>query len=138
MRGRVEDALASLEVGRGRENGRELRETLRSFLDIDGERRMEAFKRYDVGGEVRRNVENYSEGRDCECLPRFSHCRVCDALRADLLPLSSEFYSQANHLQRHYSQVYPSYLPRPSAARESDVLACSRHPQGRLASEVSI
>jgi hypothetical protein len=75
MRGRVEDALAGLEVGRGRENGRELRETLRSFLDIDGERRMEAFRRYDVGAEVRREVGAYTEGRDCELISSFPSAR---------------------------------------------------------------
>ena len=64
MKGRVDDALASVDVGRAKEGGKELRETLRSFLDMDGERRMEAFRLYDVGEEVRRDVQSFADGRD--------------------------------------------------------------------------
>lgn len=73
MRGRAEDLLGlvarevmSFEDDEQRDKERDLRETLRSFLDMDGRRRIDAFGAFDVGDEVRQSTETFQRARECE------------------------------------------------------------------------
>lgn len=76
MRGRVEDVLGLVshqvmnsEDAAKRAAERQLRETLRGLLDLDGERRMQVLQDFDVGDDVRESLERFQRPRECTSRP---------------------------------------------------------------------
>lgn len=103
MRERVREALIQLDrlypremiVGHDRDEWERVRCALRDFLEIDAKRRMTAFKKYDVGAEIKAKVK---EGKRLIADRKCESCCVATGF--------ADFSSQKHDIRPHRSQVH--------------------------------